>query len=339
MLDQAMGNGALIYQVLTRLSEVSAIAAEWDSLLQSTSCNRAFSSSAWYLNACLHDPLIEPHVTIARRDSDLVGVLPLALTDDGRTVAFPSHISDYNDIVARHDGSDVHEGLLTHAISSSSGCRKIVLARLRHDSNCVRALDEMKHVSVVEQSAREDTACFRVRLQATYDDYLGTRSAIFRKKLKLAQHKAERFSLAIRELEPEWFCPERLPEAFLDLHLKRLGNRSYFQAPAAQAFVNAALPALFLERRLRAFALFEGERMLAVDLLMVGPDSLCAWNGGFLPEAARLSPGKLLLAAEIKQAFDTGLVEYDFLRGSHEYKSSWANDCRYVRRLELNTAQ
>jgi CelD/BcsL family acetyltransferase involved in cellulose biosynthesis len=102
-------------------------------------------------------------------------------------------------------------------------------------------------------------------------------------------------------------------------------------------FINAALPLLFAERRLRVFALFEERTMLGIDLLMVGANSLCAWNGGFLPEAGRLSPGKLLIAAEIKRAFEIGLEEYDFLRGSHEYKASWANDCRHVRRLELST--
>jgi len=49
----------------------------------------------------------------------------------------------------------------------------------------------------------------------------------------------------------------------------------------AQAFVREVVPPLFIDHRLRAFALYETEKIIAVSLCLVGTDSLCLWNGGF----------------------------------------------------------
>jgi CelD/BcsL family acetyltransferase involved in cellulose biosynthesis len=68
---------------------------------------------------------------------------------------------------------------------------------------------------------------------------------------------------------------------------------------------------------------------------MMGSNSLCAWNGGFLSEAEHCSPGKLLINAGIKLACALKLEEYDFARGVEEYKSSWANNTRTIGQLEL----
>ncbi|PYS83596.1 MAG: hypothetical protein DMF70_06405, partial [Acidobacteria bacterium] len=66
--------------------------------------------------------------------------------------------------------------------------------------------------------------------------------------------------------------------------------------------------------------------------------SLGAWNGGFLDDVAYCSPGKLLINAGIKLACALGLDEYDFMRGTEDYKNSWAGDTRSVGSIELSVA-
>jgi len=70
---------------------------------------------------------------------------------------------------------------------------------------------------------------------------------------------------------------------------------------------------------------------------MRGWNSLCSWNGGFLPDAAQYSPGRLLFAAGIEHAIASGLEEYDLLRGSHAYKASWATHSRTIGKLEFSS--
>jgi hypothetical protein len=67
----------------------------------------------------------------------------------------------------------------------------------------------------------------------------------------------------------------------------------------------------------------------------VAANGLCTWNGGYAPEAAPWSPGRLLLAAGINKACALGYQEYDLLRGVQDWKARWANRIRDVGRLQI----
>jgi CelD/BcsL family acetyltransferase involved in cellulose biosynthesis len=322
------GAGRLTYEVLGELPAVEAIAAEWDALLEQSPCNRAFSCSKWFLASCRLDLTLRPHVIAARRGAALAGVFPLVVCDGGEVATFASELSDYNDIIARRDDDPVLEGLLRHAASRGTGYRRVVLSRLRHDSNCVRAAGRVAPAGTTAPAFQVRGRCSYVRMASSYEEYLQTRSRSFRKGLRRAQRGADGNRLVVRELEPEHFPPGQIPSAFLSLNLDRWGTESYYRSPFVEAFVLELLPELFAAGRLRAFALFRDEHLLALDLCMVGADSLCSWNGGFLAEAAPWSPGKLLIAAGIEHAHRMKLAEYDLLRGDETYKKSWANSHR-----------
>lgn len=325
------------YQVLCTLPAVAAISAEWDSLLDQTPCNRAFSCSKWFLASCRLERSLRPYVIIARRGAALAGVFPLVLNNDREVATFASELSDYNDIIARRDDDSVLSGLLHNALARGVGYKRVVLARLRRDSNCVHAVGMFARAGAIEPVFQVKGRCPYIRLAPSYEEYLRTRSKNFRKSLSRAERAAASNRLVIRELEPKHFPPAQIPAAFLSLNLDRWGADSYYRLPFVEAFVLNLLPNLFAEGRLRAFALMQGERLLALDLCMVGADSLCSWNGGFLAEAARWSPGKLLIAAGIKHAQRMNLAEYDLLRGDEAYKKSWANSTRHVLWLEFDS--
>lgn len=328
--------GPITYQVLRTLSDIEAISAQWDSLLDRSICNRAFSCSKWFLASCRLDRSFSPHVIVARRGAAICGILPLAVHNDLQITGFPSEMSDYNDIVAIEDDKAVLAGLLHHAISFGNGTRRLVLSRVRLDSNCLRAAQalltarEMSRVFSVKGSSRY------IRLSLSYEEYLKARSRNFRKSLARARRKVEKCSLAIRELEPQSFPASQLPEAFLSLNFDRWGAESYYELPLPRDFVLNLLPELFTQRRLRAFGLFKGERLLGLDLCMVGVNSLCTWNGGFLSEMERWSPGNLLIEAGIKHAYRMNLQEYDLLRGNEPYKERWTTSLRQIGWFDFN---
>ena len=321
------------YEVLTELSAVELIASEWNSLLAKSSCNLAFSSAQWFIANCRLNPNVEPHVIIARRDDALVGILPLVR--EGTVATFPDDESDYNDMVTVRDDTATMTGLLDHALSAAAGYRRLILPRLRDDSNCTRAAQILKRPGDLDQPYRSDTTCPYIRLLSSYEEYLGTRSKNFRTSLPQAHNYAERHGVRARELEPESFSSDCLSDIFLSLHLNRFAERTSLSSPIAQAFVREVFPSLFAERRLRAFALYEADSITAINVCMVGANSLCLWNGGFTQAAARWSPGKLLISAGIRRAIALNLTEYDFLRGAETYKSRWANDARDIGQLEF----
>jgi CelD/BcsL family acetyltransferase involved in cellulose biosynthesis len=180
-------------------------------------------------------------------------------------------------------------------------------------------------------------SCFYVELPSSFADYLATRSRIFRKGLARTQRNAERDGLQVRRLTPDQTSPGEMAELFLSLNLSRFENKSGFASEPVQQFVGELLPSLFIEGKMAAFILLKDTRVLAMDICMLGRTSLCSWNGGFLPEAAQWSPGRLLFAAGIEFAMASGFEEYDLLRGSHAYKASWATNSRTIGKLEFNS--
>lgn len=327
------------YEVLTELGGITAIATEWNALLARSDCNQAFSSAQWFIASCRLDQDVRPWVTVAHRGETLVGILPLVLGNAGgnagTVAAFPDGQGDYNDIVTARNDVDAMTGLLGHALSARVGYQRLVFSRLRDDSNCLRAAEILFPSSDPGKSYSFDTSCPYIRLLSSYEGYLRTRSKSFRDSLRQAHSYAARHNVWVSELQPESFAPDGLAEMFLSLHLDRFAEVSALAPPTAQAFVREVVPSLFVERRLRAFALYEAESIVAINLCMVGANSLCLWNGGFTAAAERWSPGKLLISAGIREANALNLSEYDFLRGDEGYKSRWANDTRHIGQLEF----
>lgn len=325
---------ALEYCVLRDLSQVQALAPQWERLLAQSHCNRAFSSSNWFLAWCRHHPQLAPFILIANRGPELAAVLPLVLRESS-AIDFPSPMCDYNDMVASVGDFAAQYGLLEYAISEASAYQ-MTFSNVRPDSNCVQALREMAETKAVKADYQPDGNCFYIQLPDTFAGYLATRSHIFRKGLGRVQRSVQKSGLVVRHLTPEQISPPAVAELFLSLNLSRFGNKSGFASQSVQEFVRELLPSLFVEGKMAAFVLVDGSQTLAIDLCMRGWNSLCSWNGGFLPEAAQWSPGRLLFAAGIEYSVASGLQEYDLLRGSHSYKTSWATHSRNIGPMEFN---
>jgi CelD/BcsL family acetyltransferase involved in cellulose biosynthesis len=329
----------LSFQVLTDLDQVERLDSEWRALLQISNCNRAFSSPAWYVAACQSQMEASVHVVLARRNGTLAGVFPLVLNRTSGLAEFATVWNDYNDVITVHGDHEVACGLLRYTLRESLPAKRIVLRRLRHDSNCCQALRTVFSESQLnEHFLDESTKYFYVSLPRAYDEHLAVLGKKFRKNLVWVKHKAEG-ATTIRELAPSNFSPEALPEVFLSLHLARFGTRTSFSEAGDQAFLRYLLPRLFLSGAMRVFALLAQERIVAIALHTVGPESLCLWNGGFAAEAQPWSPGTLLIDAGIRRACEEGLAEYDFMRGTESYKQKWAGSLRAVGSIELGADQ
>jgi CelD/BcsL family acetyltransferase involved in cellulose biosynthesis len=173
-------------------------------------------------------------------------------------------------------------------------------------------------------------------LPGSYEEYLESRSRLFRRNIRRARRIAETDGFQIERLDPDSFPADRIPELFLAFHLARFGDVSTFRKrPEHLAFVQMALPELFMRRQIMVLALYRGREILGLDICLVGHNSLCAWNGGYPPEIERWSPGRMFVDEGIQIAFRWGLQEYDMLRGPQEWKRSWTNELRDVGRMEI----
>ncbi|HEV7857552.1 MAG TPA: GNAT family N-acetyltransferase [Pyrinomonadaceae bacterium] len=332
---ERMAGGAVNYTVLRELSEVEAVSSQWDALLEYSTCNRAFSSSGWFMAACRGTASkLSPYVIVARRGATLAGLLPLVLTEE-RDAAFPGELSDYNDMIVREGDTAIMTGLFHQALSSAKDYARLNLKCIRPDANWMVAL-RLNGTSRADAQplVSRRIVCPYIRLDESYDEYLATKSANFRHALKRARGKALEDDVTVRQLTPDSFPQTELAEIFLTLNRARFQQKSCFKAEN-ESFVREVLPRLFLESRLFVFVMCEREEIVGINLCMRGARSLCYWNGGFLSHAARWSPGKLLLEAGIREAHAASLEEYDLMRGTEAYKACWATHTRTISHMEL----
>lgn len=322
-------------QIVTDRIEVESLAPGWDALLDLTPCNRAFSSAMWYVAACRLGRT--PLLGVAHCGESLVAVTPLLVRETG-AAGFATGLADFNDVVAATNHIDLAEELIRKVCAAAGGV--LVLEHLRADSVAVAAIRALAGSGRIEARLEvEAGACPYADIAGGYERYLSTRSRAFRKGLFRSQRNAAAAGLTVREIAPAEVPGGSLVAPFFALHRAR-HKRSCFDREDGCAFLTRALDRLVGERRMRAFALFDREAIVAIDLCAVGVGSLCSWNGGFLAEYADFSPGKLILAQEIRIACGEGKCEYDLLRGEERYKASWATASRrlFTARLTLRAA-
>lgn len=79
---------------------------------------------------------------------------------------------------------------------------------------------------------------------------------------------------------------------------------------------------------LRLYTLTVDGNLIAIYYCFIYHKVTVDYQSGFDIEWSVFSPGQLLLAHVIREAIHAGAREFDMLRGSHDYKSSWADQVR-----------
>ena len=327
--------GKLEYRIYSDLAQIAEIRDQWTDLLAESAYNPAFASIEWYLASLHAQPFLSPYLVVASRGSEVASIFPLALNPDTGAAAFPHLENDYNDMLVRGNNPAYAAGLMEHVLADGTGCRQITLSKLKPDSLCIGATTCLNGNPNFECHSRDVKIYHYLELPATFDDYLASRGKLFRKSVKRALRIENKPGFAIRELHPDEFNPFDLPEMFIKFNLVRHDERCAFRGVHTQSFAKQLLPALFCDRRLRAFAMFVEERMIAIDLYLVISNGLLAWNGGFLAEGECRSPGTTLIAFAVRQAIAEGFQQIDFGEGDEAYKRNWTNNSYRVRELTL----
>jgi|ERR1044071_1931136 CelD/BcsL family acetyltransferase involved in cellulose biosynthesis len=338
-LSASIDSGKLQYKSYSDLSEIAGLAPQWDALLAESSCNKAFGSLEWYLASCHVQSSLSPYLVTAALGPEITCILPLALNPQNGTAVFPHFANDYNDILVRGSNPVQAAGLLKYALSPETSCRRIILSKLRPDSEWARGLDCFKETSNIECSYRKTEVYYCIQLPDTFNEYLMSRSKLSRRNIKYAMRKTDANGLTIRELFPEEFDPAGIPDVFIRLILDRQNEKCLFRLAHAQSFVREALPSLFNKRCMRVFAMFKAERIVGMDIYFVAGNGLTVWNGGFLAEIERWSPGTALLAFGIQQAIAMRIHEFDFGDGDEAYKKHWVNSEYAIGTMELTPKQ
>lgn len=328
-------------EVLTDWRGILSLCSEWNNLLAHSRCNRAFNSSQWYSAVPLILPELSAFLCIARCAGTLRGVFPLWLDGRQQEVGFAGDFCDHLDIIAAGDDLGVTADLLAFAIKAAADHGKLLLKRIKPDSNCVRAALALGFSCQVEEGFACETAreYAVIDLGMGYETYLKSLGRKFRLNLNRMRRKAAADGVMVRELQPDDLAPEHLPATFLSLLSARFSGVSKLLAPHAVAWIHRLFPSLFAERRLRVFAVLLGNRITGIDVAMVSDSGLYAWTGGFLPEVEQYDAGKLLIDKTIEQCCAECLAEYDLGWFRQQYKAHWKPTIRRIGNLQFGGSE
>jgi CelD/BcsL family acetyltransferase involved in cellulose biosynthesis len=167
--------------------------------------------------------------------------------------------------------------------------------------------------------SQEETSAL-LPLPSSWDEYLALLDSKDRHELR---RKMRRFSRDFPEAQVRLSTADTLErdfEVFVDMHRGAEGHKGHFMRPNISSFFER-VARVFQERGWLRLDLLEiGDRALASTFSFQLDNTFYLYNSAYEPDAARLSPGLVLVAQLVERAIDEGLHWFDFLRGPERYK-------------------
>ena len=319
------------------LSDALALGPEvWDGVVARTEHSSPFMSWAWHRAWAGAAPAADVDASTAlvlqAADGELQAVLPVL----ARRVTFrrmpvravtwavgDAGCPDHLDIPAV-PGADMDA--FVPALEAMSW-QVLILTNLSETSpnadRLCQALARRGHV------ARRETlwGCPRMRLPATWDEYLATLSATRRQTVRRKERTLSRLHRVTLTDYPE----DRFDEGWG--HLVRLHEERWLSAGAFRDPMALALQTAFAREMARQGHLW----LVTLDLDGVpaaawygfeAGDTVYFYQSGRLPKWEGESVGLVLMGCMIRRAIERGFTWFDFLRGEDTYKTHWTGTQR-----------
>lgn len=109
-------------------------------------------------------------------------------------------------------------------------------------------------------------------------------------------------------------------KTFVDMHRGAEGHKGHFMRPEVATFFERMAGAFLPMGWLRLDFLEVGGRAVASTFGFELDGVFYLYNSAYEPEAARLSPGLMLVARLVEGCIERGFEKFDFLRGPERYK-------------------
>lgn len=322
-----------------------ALAADWNELLNGAHHKSAFLKHQWMstwwrrIGAASRSRRLFVLLTRDSGDGRLAGVLPLYRETRGhgpfrrRVLRFlgsspeaPEHLDA---IVRAANPTAVVAALIAGLESLRSEYDSIELLDLAEASLLLPALAQWSRSARHTFRSWVWQECPYVETQGTFDKYLMTLTQKHRYKVRLfgkrlaAAHKVDLEVAA----EPAQVGPAM--EELFRLHAMRWTLKSDdvsgFDDASVHAFHREVAGRLAADDAIRLFLLRCDGRAVAACYCFHFDQRVYFFQPGFDPEFRKLHVGKVLLGRALEYCFTNRLREFDFLRGTEDYKFDWTD--------------
>ena len=332
-------SGSFRFEALSGDGALPALRPVWNALLDASPSDTVFLTwewmDSWWRS---YGRGRELHIVVARRDGDVVGLLPVTVAPEPwkrilrvrtlRLLGDGSYDSDYLDFIARTGLSEELVPALWTWLKRGSGVRFDVarLSEMPALSPHVAAL--RPHLARQGDLLEEERVrCVYTPLPDRWETLLASFKPRMRTKVRSLRRNLEA-AHAVRLLRCGTLeeADRRLPSLF-DLHARRWerrGRPGVFGGAAKRTFYHEASRALLERGWLQFYTLEVDGEAVAHQYCMGYKGTMYLLQEGFEPSWEEKGVGNVLRAMVLERAIAEGFRTYDFLAGATEHKLSWA---------------
>ena len=166
---------------------------------------------------------------------------------------------------------------------------------------------------------QEETAAV-LPLPSDWEAYLASLDKKERHELRRKRRRLEREHPDARVRTATAETLDKDFQTFVEMHRGAEGHKGHFMRPEIATFFRRVAEATMPPGWLRLDLLEIGDRAVASTFGFEIERKFYLYNSAYEPDAARLSPGHVLVSELVKRSIDNGLELFDFLRGPERYK-------------------
>lgn len=338
--------------VVTRRQDLAGLSQQWDALARNDSRDGFFRTSAWYQSWMDHiRPDAEPFVVVARDHAgEILGLAPLCkgpfrdlgfrltgVSSGGRELASGDFL-DFPSVP--HARTQALSAILDFLWEQRSQWEILTIGEVTVDGDLHRAVAAFAESRNLGFRLQEERVCPFIELPPTFDQYLRSVSQKMRYEMRRDSREVLGKMGARIEVvtEPQLVC-EHL-DTVIQLHVAHWRNVNLpgtLSRPEMARFLKQFCSAPPQGAQTRLYLLkYEEKPAAAVFVFWYGENALF-YQTGWDPHSpvARFSPGMVLVGWSIRDAIESGMRYYDFLRGDETYKVRLTKACRRTATLLL----
>jgi len=313
----------------------------WNGLVQAMPRPSVFCTWEWIDAWWRHfGHLYEPVILFVNRDDVLTGILPLAMrrmvVEDGVVAGRVLTYCGSHDLDADHldfigsprDADDCISAILSYLGRTFRGWDVLHLSHVPEDSELVAW--ERTHHAEVQSDLRYVSSAMWISLPGNSGEYEKRLPGDKRRDL----NRLRRVLYEKSDIHYEKYDATLRSDGVRDLmrlHAARAGKRrtkSRFRGEAVMRFHEDIVREFHALGRLRFRFLRQGDRAIAANYCFEYEGRLFGYQQGMDPAWDKRSVGTVLLFEMIREACDSGMREFDLLRGAGHHKSLWTNQQR-----------
>lgn len=262
---------------------------------------------------------------IMSRGDDAVAVLPLyRRVEDGRKLlrfVGGINLTDYlGPICALEDRERVADSLVEWLASTDAEWDVFDAHNMPVPLGFADHLVERADAKGFSFSLDQEETSAVLPLPHDWDAYLAALRSKERHELRRKRRRLEHEhpDATLRTATPETFDVDFA--TFVEMHRGAEGHKGHFMRPEIATFFRRLADAFMPLDWVRLDLLEIGGRPIASTFGFQIERKFYLYNSAYEPDAARLSPGLVLVSELVKSSIENGLELFDFLRGPERYK-------------------